>query len=84
MKKFADVIRKNPKLQARLKAAKNQDEFINLYIKCAKENGFNFDASELKAKYEEAKKAGTLSESELNQVAGAGNSVAATCEGPFC
>lgn len=82
LKKFTAVIKSNPQLQEKLKAVKNHDHFLELYIKLAKENGFNFSIHEVKERIK-AKKNHELSMNDLEAVA-AGQAEFPTICGTTC
>lgn len=49
LKKFSDLLKVKPELQARLTAVKNnKQKFLTLYIQIAKENGYGVSTDDLK------------------------------------
>ncbi len=71
--RFLQLVRKDPSVQARLKAAKDQDSLANLSVQIGNERGLHFSVQDVLEKLKEITGGSReLTDSELEAVAGAG------------
>lgn len=70
---FNALLKKAPKLQKQLKAAKDSESFVRLYCELAKQNGYDFSQEELRGYIKKMKNAASkheLHEEDLKRIAG--------------
>lgn len=70
-KKFAEfneLLKKDKSLQKQLQAAKNQQDFVKLYCKLAKQKGYEISPQEVKEYLNNIKR--NINEDQLNKLAG--------------
>jgi predicted ribosomally synthesized peptide with nif11-like leader len=73
LKKFEQLVLKNPSLQTKLKDAQNEGNFVKKVVQLGQENGISFTAQEVSARMAAATAArptgGDLSDRELDAMA---------------